>query len=275
LGGRLVAAFLCGDCNSKLGYGAEAAARADPTIQLLIAELSKDHPDAMSALQQGQSVVAIGPGGKAAGRLTDGRFVVKAMKMADGSLVQPTPDARRSIQTMLERKGADPKLQAEALARFDEAPENVQVALAPGLDIVKWGVAGVEPGLEGPLMDHVVPTKTAYEFLAGHLGTAIVESDPHLDRIRDVLAGGTMDTSVVAVERLHAPTARPFHGVIFEGNHPHARVQVRFFGKLAFRVHFRQLALGGPRLAYTHDLVTGEERVVQLDGEGEGDLEAT
>lgn len=225
----------------------------------------------MSPLQQGQSVVAIGPGGKAAGRLTDGQFIVKATKMADGSLIQPTPDARCSIQTMLERGGADPKLRAEALARFDAAPENTRVALVPGLDIVKWGVQGLEPGLEGPLMDPVVPIKTAYEFLAGHLGTAILESAPQLDGIRDILAGGTMDTSVVAVDRLHAPTARPFHGVIFEGNNPHARVQVRFFGKLAFRVHFRQLALGGPRAAYTHDLVTGEEMVVQLDGSGAAD----
>lgn len=73
----------------------------------------------MSPLQQGQSVVAIGSGGKAAGRLTDGQFIVKATKMADGSLIQPTSDARRSIQTMLERAGAAPQLRAEALARFD------------------------------------------------------------------------------------------------------------------------------------------------------------
>ena len=35
------------------------------------------------------------------------------------------------------------------------------------------------------------------------------------------------------VDRLHAPEAKPFHGIVFEGNSPCAKVQVRLFGKLA------------------------------------------
>lgn len=48
-------------------------------------------------------------------------------------------------------------------------------------------------------------------------------------------------------------------GLYFEGNDPHARVQIVLFGWLGFRVHFYRLAFGGPRLVYTHNLESNEE----------------
>ena len=46
----------------------------------------------------------------------------------------------------------------------------------------------------------------------------------------------------------------PFHGIVFEGNNPHAQVQIRLFGWLAFRVHFKRLKVHALRCAYTHFL---------------------
>ncbi len=150
---------------------------------------------------------------------------------------------------------------------LNEAPENVRVTLAPGLEGVKWEVAKLELALDGPLMDPIVPLKIAVEFLACHLGTAVYEETPALDQVRLALASGQVDPASVAVERLSAENARPFHGIIFEGNEPHSMVQVRFFGKLAFRVHFLRLAVGGPRGQYTHDLATNEEYVREVAGD--------
>jgi len=166
---------------------------------------------------------------------------------------------------MLRKQGYDAPFRADVLARFDQAVDNTRVKLAPGLEVVKWQVTSIKLALDGPLMDPVVPIKTAYEFLACHLGTAICEKAPPLDVVRRALNGGEVDPSQVSVERLHAPQSRSFHGIIFEGNHPHARVQVRFFGKLAFRVHFHKLAVGGPRGQYTHDLAANEESIRQVD----------
>lgn len=264
LGGRLVSALLCGGCNSRLGHRAEAAARHDPTIRLLANRLSQESPRltrlARSMLHR-QRVVGTSLGGETSGYVKDGEFFVEARKKDDGSLIQPTSEARRSIQRMLQKQGYDSPFCAEVLATFDQAAENTRVALAPGLDVVKWQVTGIELALDGPLMDAVVPIKTAYEFLACHLGTAICEKVPPLNEIRRVLNGGQIDGSQISVERLHAPQSRPFHGIIFEGNHPHAQVQVRFFGELAFRIHFHRLAVGGPRAQYTHDLVANEESI--------------
>lgn len=265
LGGRLVFPFLCANCNSALGHRAEAAVRADPTIRLLVNGLRKEIPTIARSMLDRQRVISDSPGGKASGYIRGGDFVVASKQNSDGSLVQPTPDARRAINTILQRRGYDAPFRTEALRRFDEAPENTRVEVAPGLEIVKWQVTGIELALDGPLMDPVVPIKSAFEFLAGHLGTAICENAPPLEEVRRVLGGGEIDSSYIRVERLHAPKSRSFHGIIFEGNHPYAQVQVRFFGKLAFRVHFLKLAIGGPRAQYTHDLAANEESLVQID----------
>ena len=57
----------------------------------------------------------------------------------------------------------------------------------------------------------------------------------------------------------------PSHGICFEGNNPYAKVQIKLFGWLAFRVHFLHLSVGRPRFAYTHKLDTDEERVDAID----------
>ena len=189
---------------------------------------------------------------------------MRAKTNPDGSLIQPTPDARNSFDTILRRQGYDAPFRAEAIRVLDDAPENVRVTVAPGLEVVKWEVTKLELALDGPLMDAVVPLKIAFEFLACHLGTAVYDKTPPLDEVRRALAGGPIDPHWVSVERLTAAKARPFHGVMFEGNVPHARSQIRLFGKLAFCVHFLRLAVDGPRGQYTHDLVTNEEHVREV-----------
>lgn len=264
LGGRLTAIFICRDCNSSLGHRTEAAARSDPTIRLLVNGLAPEIPTLAQTLAEGSRYVGHSPGGKARGYVKGAEFVVRPKTNPDGSLIQPTPDALTSIDTILRRRGYDAPFRAEAIRLLDDAPENMRVAVAPGLEVVKWEVTKLELALDGPLMDPVVPLKVAFEFLACHLGTAVYEETPPLDEVRRALASGQIDPSWVAVERLTAEKARPFHGITFEGNEPHARVQIRFFGKLAFRVHFLRLAVGGPRGQYTHDLATNEEHVCEV-----------
>jgi hypothetical protein len=165
---------------------------------------------------------------------------------------------------MLQKAGYDATFRAEALARIDQAPENLAVDITPTLTVVKWEITGLKLALDGPPIDPIVPVKTAFEFLALHLGTRIYEDRPPLAEIRRVLNGGHLDPKWISVERLHAPKAQPFHGIAFEGNSPHARVQIRLFGKLAFRVHFLRLSVGGPRFQYTHELDTGNEHCSEI-----------
>lgn len=266
LGGRLTACFLCRDCNSSLGHRTEAAARSDPTIRLLVNSLATEIPTLAQTISEGSRYVGHSPAGKSVGYVRGGEFVVRAKTNPDGSLIQPTPDARNSLDTILRRQGYDALFRAGAIRLLDDAPENVRVAVAPDLDVVKWGVTKLELALDGPLMDPVVPLKIAFEFLACHLGTSVYEETAPLDEVRRALAGGQINPTWVSIERLTAEKARPFHGIIFEGNAPHAKFQIRLFGKLAFRVHFLRLAVGGPRGHYTHDLTRNEEYVREVAG---------
>lgn len=244
-----------------MGHLFEGQAKADPTIRLLVSKLTASIPALAARLSEGQPYVSSGPGGMSLGYLRGGEYITQSRKLDDGSLIQHTPEAAKSIRRMLERAGSDATTIAESLRRLESAPENTRVTVADGLEVVKWSIERIEPALDGPLLSQLAPLKTAYEFLALHLNGAIYEDVPALSAARSALRGGAVDTTHLLVERLHASTSRPLHGIVFEGNAPYATVQVRFFGQLAFRVHFKTIAVGGPRFVYTHDLESNTEHI--------------
>lgn len=168
---------------------------------------------------------------------------------------------------MLQKAGyGDAPLQS-AMRAFDEAPADKRVGIAPGLEVVKWSIQKLEIDLsKSRLMNPLIPAKTAYEFLALLAGSAICEGYPQLAEIRQCIREKALDPKAIAVERLSSDKYEPFHGICFEGNDPYAKVQIRLFGWLAFRVHFLHLAIGTPRLVYTHRLDTGEEYVRTING---------
>ena len=205
--------------------------------------------------------------GLAQGYIRKGEFRVIPRQLGDGSIVQPTDQARKSLAKILQRSGfADTPIQ-QALTAFDQASENVRVLIVPGLEVVKWTIQKVEPDLtKAPLMDLLIPVKAAFEFLVLHVGKSIYNDSPQLTEVRKVLLGSIQESNILHVERLSSGEYDPFHGIVFEGNDPYAKVQIRFFGWLAFRVHFLNLFVGGPRFVYTHKLDSGEERIAIVDG---------
>lgn len=261
MGGVLVVPFLCSRCNSRLGTRVEAAARSDPSVRIAAYNLADRLPSLAKTLAERQAYIADSVPGRVRGHVKNDEFRVRSTQAPDESLILPTPDAREAIATILRRAGFDAPFRNDAIRLFDEADENTRVRLAPGLEVVKWSIAKLEPLLEGPLMDPVVPLKIAFEFLACHLGTAVYDEAAPLKEIRRTLNGAVVNAAHVTVERLHAQNYEPFHGIVFEGNEPHSRVQIRLFGWLAFRVHFLQLAIGGPRFEYTHNLASGREHL--------------
>ena len=264
LGGMLTSRILCKGCNSHLGHALEGKAKTDPTVRMLARQLKPQIPKLANNLEQGQRYRVNGPGPSSVGYVKDGVLRVQASKLADSSLIQDTSKAATSIESMLRRDGASPAEIAGALRAFASAPENTRITISKNIDVIKWSVDNLELSLDGPFMNALVPAKSAYEFLALHVGSAIYEESPPLKAIRKALRTSDLNEEHITVERLHATEARPFHGLLFEGNAPHARVQVRLFGKLAFRVHFSRLSVGGSRGVYTHDLGSNEEHVRQL-----------
>ena len=186
-----------------------------------------------------------------------GEFIVREKRLDDGSLIVPEDRALDAVKTMSIRDGRRPLLlTADDLSHLSSGESR---EFAPGIQITKWDVDSVKPNLSEPEIDPVVPAKIAFEFLALHCGDDIYENSPQLRSIRRQLLDGNLSEGNVHVERLMAQNNRLLHGLVFEGNNPGARVQIRLFGRLAFRVQFRCLAIHCTRVSYTHDLLSGHD----------------
>lgn len=260
IGGRLTIKFLCTDCNSILGRTVEKATKADPSIKIALENLSRDIPDLYSQITERQPFHGHSKAGRVPGFFRKGAFYVKSKKMADGSLVQPTKTAKKTIETILKRQGCTKTQIEEALTKFEDAPPNEISEIHPGLKASKWDIEKIELNFTGTsLMNPLVPLKIAYEFIACLLGASICASEPQLEEIRNALSIHDTDNDCFQVDRLIAKEYKPFHGIVFEGNKPHAQVQIRLFGWLAFRVHFKRLRVHAPRCVYTHFLDTNLE----------------
>lgn len=262
LGGKLTCAFLCKNCNSTLGARVEAPAKTDPSIRIAVQHLEQSIPELANRIHEGQDFLSNGPGGKQRGKVKDGQFHVRSQTARDGTLTQPTNLGRKSIEKILRKSGAADAPLAETLKRFDTSPDNQKVSLGPGLEAIKWSVERIEPDLsKSVFLTQLVPLKIAYEFLACHLGAAICDEHPPLTEIRQVLREGAENHPCYSVDLLNASEYKLLHGLVFEGNDPYAKFQIRLFGYLAFRVHLHHLAIAGPRFVYTDMLDLGEEDV--------------
>lgn len=266
LGGKLTCKFLCQKCNSESGATFEAQARFDPTIQLAAEKLRSEIPNLAAKLSERQTYLASGAGPTTSGFVRDGEYRVKAQKLSDGSLIQPPDLARKAVESILKKSGVPPGEIESTLKKFDAIPDNCRATLYPGLEVINWATDSISLDLSNNgLADDRVPLKIAFEFLACHLGTAMYDSTAQFIELRDILRNGTVGDTAYRIERLNATEFKPFHGIFFEGNDPHATIMIRLFGCLAFQVHFLKIAAGGLRFVYTHQLRTGEESVNVLD----------
>ena len=160
LGGTLTCTFLCTLCNSTLGSSFEAEARADPSIRLAVGNLQAQMPELAKKLSEDQPVLVKGPGGKERGKIQGGELRVKSRRAEDGSLIQPTDHARKSVETILRKSAIGEIPIAEALRKFDETPDNHKTNPAPGLEVVKWSIEKLDLDLSNSrLMSPLIPLK--------------------------------------------------------------------------------------------------------------------
>ena len=257
LGGKLTAKFLCKDCNSQLGHGAEKLVREDPQIRRLIERLASERPDLADELRKGLEFIGHSEQGEVRGYMQKGNFVVKERPLDDGSLIVRPGKSLKHVKRMIEREGRGQLFCVDG--DLDHLSSGESVEAAPGIEITNWIVDSVKPDLSGPVIAPVVPAKIAFEFLALHCGNNIYENPPQLASIRRQLLAGELSEGNIDVKRLMANNDQLFHGLAFEGNRSGAQFQIRLFGQLTFRVQFRQLAIHCPPWGYTHDLISGED----------------
>ena len=262
LGGILICSFLCKECNSALGTRVDAEVKKDPRIRFAVDHLESDIPNFASEFREGQEFIIQGPIGSERGKIRQGILRVTSRKTEGGALIQSPDESYKSNERILRKSGISENAIQEGLRRLYEARENEIVELAPGRVAVKRRVERVEPDLRSnKLLTPLFPLKIGYEFLALLLGTAIYKQDSALDGLRVALRQGLENHPSFHMESLNASEYKPFHGIGFVGNNPHAVVLIRLFGWLAFRVHFRGLAINHPAISYLHSLDTNREDI--------------
>ena len=252
IGGKLRASFLCGPCNSRFGTQYDSRLRFDPLVRQTALNLRSTLPDLVESMERGGAYVGRANGQEFSGIIRDGVFQPHACGPAGEFLILPQQHALASIEADLARHGRATEI-PDARRRLTEARSNERTTLAPSFDIVNLEFDGFRPQLDAAeQVPEVWPIKTAYEFLACRMGGAVYH--PALQPVREILRSGLPNDAAVNVERLQADQADPMHGLFQEANDRHARVQVRLFRRVCYRVHFKQVAVTGNRVMYTQVL---------------------
>jgi hypothetical protein len=258
LGGILQCDFLCSDCNSKFGHTFEANAKCDPAIRRAIAALQTELPSLHASIEKQQSHLISTNAGQISGRYRDEQVVHGVTKLADGSLLVPDHTTKCHLIKMLERKSSGDSEIAAALKKYDSAPFELAVPVSDDITIIKREASHVEPDLTNSKpIDPLVVLKIAYEFSVLVMGAEILER--RFNEIRRCLKEGDSSSEAFKVETLEADKFDTFHGIAFEENKPHSTIQVRLFGKLAYRVHLLGIGFSLNPITYTQDLKTGED----------------
>lgn len=200
------------------------------------------------------------------GKIKDGVFRVNAAPSQNGSIIQPTQDARTHIERTLRKEGLD-ETQIEAVVKkFDDGPEDERIELAPGLAATKGQINGVEPALVGPFLSHRLLLKIALEFTACHLGARAY--DGQLTATKMALLERSPETAIYTIEELTSRRYQPLHCLALTGMTPHATVIISLLGWSVYRVHLRQIAVPSTNSRYTCYLTTGHEDFEILNEEG-------
>lgn len=251
--------FLCKPCNDRLGHEVEAAVKDDPAIRLAVEHLKPQIPELAREILDGQPYLSRGDGGVVRGKFKAGTFRVDSLQKEDGSVIQPTPDARKHIAKVLRREGGGDEEVTVVLTRFDAGPENRLFQLAPGLAAIKWRIDRIEPALDGPSLSEQTLLKIAYEFAACHLAEKAYDQSHQLATLRGAVFSPSSAFGAFSIDYLTTRRYAAVHQLALTGQTPHVVVTICLFGWLLFRVHLRKIAIAPPHFKYTCLLDTGEE----------------
>jgi hypothetical protein len=268
--GILTCDFLCCDCNSKSGADLDHALKRDPAIRLAAAKALADDGTLAREMEHRQIWRVQTSVGTLRQEMRQGEISGRWTELEDGSRVAPEDQALNALRGMLAADGHDEAYVAAALQRYLDSEYGELVELSPRIATRKLAAQLAERDLAAPAVSPILLLKIAYEFTSLIVGTAIYAPDPRLIELRTALRERDETSDAFELERLEvrkrAPS--PLHGIWFEGNKDHAVIQIRLFGKRAYRVHLKRLAIKHRQVRYTHLILDHEDMFHEL-GDGE------
>jgi hypothetical protein len=239
LGGFAWSRTHCAPCNSGLGTRVEAAVKDDPTIRYAVEHaLAGELPELVATFAKGQPYIVPSEQGPLNAQYRGGTVELGTTKLDDGSLIQERERAAESIETMLQRAGADAQERQQALERLAAADVGDVVSLGYGLQARHGSTEGANLPFDGPRVSDEFPLAIAYHLLAFFLGELIY--DDALEPIRSTLRGEQpLDPEQVSVESLidRSTGYVPMHVLGLSRAEPHIVIRVQTFGPPLWHIH--------------------------------------
>lgn len=262
LGGILTSDCLCKGCNSHFGKTFEARAKSDPAIRMAIYHLRYELPDLYRSMEHSLPYKIRTEIGLMPGFSRDGEIKGATVKLEDGSLMSSGEQTDATLRKLMKKRGYSAEYIEDALKRLEQAPEEVEYEVAPGIPVTKRIAFDAGPDLTaGDNLNHLVPLKIAYETAALAFGSPVLADLPPLREMRRALRAGDATAPVFRVDELMSRDRKyePVHGIMWEGNKPTATFRVMLFGYLSYRVHLPNLTFDLQPFGYTHEIDTGRD----------------
>ena len=262
LGGFVWSRTHCASCNNGLGTRVEAGVKDDPTIRYALEyALADEVPELVKTFAEGLAYVVPSEQGPLAARYRDGKVELGTTKLDDGSLVQERERAAQTIETMLERAGADAEERQAALERIAAAEAGDLVDVGRYFAICHGTTEGASITFGGRRVSDEFPLAIAFHLLAFFVGDLIYGDA--LEPIRTTLRGDTpLGEAEVAVESLidRSTGYVPRHVVGLSRVEPHLVIRVQLFGPPQWHVHL--LGVKAPKLKPMGIMLDVKERAV-------------
>lgn len=245
-----------------MGAGFEARAKRAPEVRMAVNTLSEEIPDLYKSIERKQWYEADYEEKRAKMKFgKDG--IMSEAKTSGGSLIVPDERAELHIRNILTKKELNTAQIEASVELWRDSEPLREIQIAESLTVKKWPQHPSKPLLDGKPLPLLVPLKVAYEFLTQIAGDKALADNTCLNSTRRALREADFEYAKFVTSRFSAGEYRAFHGICFEGNKPDATIQIRLFGKLAYRVRFPRVRLNAPNVAYTHNIVEKNEYLLQ------------
>lgn len=159
--------------------------------------------------------------------------------MGDDSIVLDSKHDIINIRKLLKKEGLT-ESEINRVIHALEQENNVEIEPSGYIKIIKDSVTNWYPCLQSSYLDNRFPVLLAYEYLSLVLGHLIYNDN--LNFIREFIIKEQKSKDIL-VERLQGYHYGPWHILYPEFFKEETVINIRFFERICFRVHFKRMSI--------------------------------
>lgn len=255
IGGRLKAHVLCTECNKRFGSELIGNLKSVPEIRLAMEHLKDELPSLYwRFLDKAKFVGDAEDGTKIYASNRKPKKKVLPAKGRNGSIILDTKEAKKALETDLERQDFPEEVIAKYKEEFEQLEEEVPLVLPNKNIFIKKHIPVLRPNLETVKMDDRLPTLIAFEFLALLVGKEVLKSS--FSPIRSYIDNGKTTEKVKVEHFCGGNEYDTFHAILVTPIENAMRIDIRLFRWITIAVTFYGFDYRGVDSIYLEDMKT-------------------